>query len=230
VHTLRAGEEESGGILVPYVVLAVSFVAEGVSWLRALKQLRGEADERGRSLRGHVRASKDPTVKTVLAEDSAALVGIVLAAAGVGLHHVTGNAAWDGWAAIAIGVLLAGVAFVLGRDNSDLLIGEAAEPGLVVDVYDHVTTQDEVTGVVELLTMHLGPDQVLVAIRLDLTDTMGSGDVERFAGTIDRELRDRHPEISQVFLDPTRPDADLARRTAVHVDRLRAKVCTAAPT
>ena len=223
VHTLRSEGKESGGILLPYVVLGVSFVAEGISWLRAVRQLRGEADERGRSLRGHVRASKDPTVKTVLAEDSAALVGIVLAAAGVGLHHVTGNADWDGWAAIAIGVLLAFVAFVLGRDNSDLLIGEAAEPRLVVDVYDHLCARGEVTDVVELLTMHLGPEQVLVAIRLDLADTLPGGEVERFAGTVDRELRERHPEISQVFLDPTRPDPDLARRTAVHVERLRAR-------
>jgi len=206
VHTLRSGGEESGGILIPYVVLAVSFVAEGVSWLRALKQLRGEADERGRSLRGHVRASKDPTVKTVLAEDSAALIGIVLAAAGVGLHHVTGNADWDGWAAIAIGVLLAVVAFILGRDNSDLLIGEAAEPRLVVEVYDHLCAQPEVSEVVELLTMHLGPDQVLVAVRLDLVDTLSGGDAERFAGVVDRHLKELRPEISQVFLDPTRSD------------------------
>lgn len=224
VHTLRTGGEESSGILVPYVVLAVAFVAEGVSWLRALKQMRTEAADRGRSLAGHVRASKDPTVKTVLAEDTAALIGIVLAAAGVGLHHVTGDAAWDGWAAIAIGVLLAFVAFVLGRDNSDLLIGEAAEPRLVVDVYDNLCGRAEVTGVVEILTMHLGPDQVLVAARLDLVDALTAGRVEQFAGAVDRELRERHPEITQVFLDPTRPDHELARRTAVHVDRLRATV------
>ena len=223
VHTLRSGGEESGGILIPYVVLAVSFVAEGVSWLRALKQLRGEADERGRSLRGHVRASKDPTVKTVLAEDSAALIGIVLAAAGVGLHHVTGNADWDGWAAIAIGVLLAVVAFILGRDNSDLLIGEAAEPRLVVEVYDHLCAQPEVSEVVELLTMHLGPDQVLVAVRLDLVDALSGGDVERFAGAVDRHLKQLRPEINQVFLDPTRPDPELSARTAVHVERLRSR-------
>jgi cation diffusion facilitator family transporter len=223
VHTLRTGGEESGGILVPYVVLGVSFVAEGISWLRALKQMRGEASDRGRSLRGHVGASKDPTVKTVLAEDSAALIGIVLAAVGVGLHHLTGNADWDGWAAIAIGVLLAVVAFVLGRDNSELLIGQAAEPGLVVDVYDQVCAREEVIGVVELLTMHLGPEQVLVAIRLELADSLPAGEVERLAGTVDEELRSRHPEITQVFLDPTRPDPELASRTAVHVERLRAR-------
>ena len=226
VHTLLSGGAESGGILLPYAVLAVSFVAEGVSWLRALHQMRGEAAAQDRSLGAHVRASKDPTVKTVLAEDSAALVGILLAAAGVGLHHVTGDARWDGYAAIAIGLLLAFVAFVLGRDNSDLLIGETAEPALVVDVYDRLCAKDEVTGVVELLTMHLGPEQVLPAVRVDLTDALTAGQVERFAESVDRELRAAHPEITQVFLDPTRPDPDLSRRTAVHVDRLRAGVPT----
>jgi cation diffusion facilitator family transporter len=222
VHTLLSGGTESGGILLPYAVLGVAFVAEGISWLRALRQMRGEAAAQDRSLRQHVRASKDPTVKTVLAEDSAALVGILLAAAGVGLHHVTGDARWDGYAAIAIGVLLAFVAFVLGRDNSDLLIGETAEPALVVDVYDRLCAKDEVTGVVELLTMHLGPEQVLLAVRVDLVDSLTAGAVERFAESVDRELREAHPEITQVFLDPTRPNQDLTRRTAVHVDRLRA--------
>jgi cation diffusion facilitator family transporter len=221
VHTLRSGGEESGGILVPYVVLGISFVAEGTSWLRALHQLRGEARTGRRTLNQHVRASKDPAVKTVLAEDSAALIGIVLAAGGVGLHHVTGDAAWDGWAAIAIGVLLAYVAFVLGRDNSDLLIGETAEPALVVDVHDRLLAHDEVTTVVELLTMHLGPEQVLVAVRVDLTDSLSGAQIEDFSEQADRELRAAYPEITQVFLDATRPDPDLARRTAVHVHRLR---------
>ena len=222
VHTLRGGGDEgSGGILVPYVVLAVSFAAEGTSWLRAVKQMREEAAQRERSFSRHVRTSKDPTVKTVFAEDTAALIGILLAAAGVGLHHVTGDAAWDGWAAIAIGVLLAVVAFVLGRDNSNLLIGEAAEPDIVVDVYDQLAAKDEVTSVVELLTMHLGPEQVLVAARLDLDDSLTADRVEAFAEMVDRELQARHPEINQLFLDPTRPDTDRAARTATHVERLR---------
>lgn len=223
VHTLLGGGEKSSGVLIPYAVLGVSFVAEGVSWLRANTQLRRESREQGRTLRQHVRLSKDPSVKTVLAEDSAALIGIVLAAVGVGLHAVTGNADWDGWAAIAIGVLLAYVAFVLGRENAGLLIGETAEPAMVVDVHDRLCAQPEVTTVVELMTMHFGPEEVLVAARLDLTDTLTAAEVEEFSERADRDLRGAHPEITQVFLDATRPDPELARRTAVHVDRLRAQ-------
>jgi cation diffusion facilitator family transporter len=221
-HTLLAhAGGESSGILLSFSVLGISFLAEGTSWFKALRQLRQEARVGQRSFASHVRASKDPTVKTVLAEDTAALIGLLLAAVGVGLHHWTGNAAWDGGAAIAIGVLLALVAYVLGRDTADLLIGETAEPETVVAVHDYLVGQDEVTGVVELLTMHLGPASILVAARVDLTDSLTAAQVETFAGRADRELRTAHPEITQVFLDPTRPDPDLARRTATHVENLR---------
>jgi divalent metal cation (Fe/Co/Zn/Cd) transporter len=218
---LLSGGDESTGVLLSYVVLGVSFALEGTSWLRAVRQLRGEARAEGRTLSQHVRASKDPSVTTVLAEDSAALIGLLLAAAGVGLHHLTGNAAWDGIAAVLIGVLLAYVAFVLGRDVSGLIIGEAAEPDVVVDIHDRLAGRGEVTTVVELLTMHLGPAEVLVAARLDLTDSMSAREVEEFSEQADRDLRAAHPEITQVFLDATRPDPDLARRTAMHIQRLR---------
>ena len=103
VHTLRPARE-SGGILVPFVVLGVSFLAEGTSWLRAVRQLRGEARGRAAAPSGSTSApARTRASRPCFAEDSAALVGLLLAAAGVGLHHVTGNAAWDGCAAIAIG-------------------------------------------------------------------------------------------------------------------------------
>jgi cation diffusion facilitator family transporter len=224
LHTLLSGGGESTGVLVAYAVLGVSFLAEGTSWLRAVQQLRREAGREGRTFRQHVRLSKDPSVTTVLAEDSAALVGLLLAAAGVGLHHVTGNAAWDGTAAVLIGLLLALVAFVLGRDVGALIIGESAEPALVVDVHDRLAGRPEVSHVVELLTMHLGPEEVLVAVRLDLDDALTGAQIEAFSNEADQALRDAHPEITQVFLDATRPDPELAARTAVHVQRLRATV------
>jgi cation diffusion facilitator family transporter len=222
LHTLLSAGSESTGVVIAFVVLGVSFVAEGTSWLRAVQQLRREAQQEGRTFRQHVRLNKDPSVTTVLAEDSAALVGLLLAAGGVGLHHVTGDAMWDGVAAVLIGLLLALVAFVLGRDVGALIIGESAQPALVVDVYDRLTDRREVSQVVELLTMHLGPAEVLVAVRLDLDDALTGAQVEHFSNAADRDLRAAHPEITQVFLDATRPDPDLAARTAVHVERLRA--------
>jgi cation diffusion facilitator family transporter len=221
VQTLLHGNE-SGGILVPYVVLGVAFVAEGGSWLKALHQVRGEARRNGRPLLRYIRQSKDPTVKTVLSEDSAAVLGLVLAAIGIGMHHVTGEAWWDGAAAIAIGLLLAVVAVLLGRDTRDLLIGEAADPELVLDVHVRLSQAPEVEQVVELLTMHLGPNSVLVAARIDLRDELRAAEVEEFSNRTETELARRWPEITQVFLDPTRSDPEAAARTQHHVDLLRA--------
>jgi divalent metal cation (Fe/Co/Zn/Cd) transporter len=125
---------------------------------------------------------------------------------------------------VLIGLLLALVAFVLGRDVGALIIGESAEPSLVVDAYDRLAGRPEVSQVVELLTMHLGPAEVLVAVRLDLDDGLTGAQVEAFSNEADRDLRATHPRITQVFLDATRPDPELAARTAVHVERLRATV------
>jgi cation diffusion facilitator family transporter len=226
VHTLLHGGE-STGLRVAYAVLAVSLLAEGTSWLRALSQVRSEARAAGRSLFRYIRESRDPTVKTVLSEDTAAVLGILLAAVGIGLHHVTGSAVWDGAAAIAIGLVLAVVAFVLGRDTQDLLIGEGADPELVIGIYDLLSERPEVEQVVELLTMYLGPTSLLVAARVDLRDLLTAAQVEEFSGRVDRDLVRRWPEVQQVFLDATRADRALAERTRRHIEQLKQK--TAAP-
>jgi cation diffusion facilitator family transporter len=223
VHTLLHSSDEKG-ILIPYVVLAVAFVAEGSSWLKALRQVQGEAREAGRPLLAFLRESKDPTVKTVLSEDSAALLGLLFAAIGIGLHKLTGDGWWDGAAAIAIGLLLAVVAFVLGRDSRDLLIGEAADPELVVGAHRLLSEAPEVDQVVELLTMHIGPESVLVAARIDLRDDLQADQIEDFSTRMEQELARQWPQIKQVFLDPTRSDAELAERTREHLDRLRSTV------
>jgi cation diffusion facilitator family transporter len=126
ILTLRrpAGE---GSPLLAYVVLAVSFAAEGTSFLRAYRQTRDQARGRRRGVLQHVRESADTTVKTALFEDSAAMVGLLLAAGGLILRQVTRSGVWDGAASIAIGGLLVLVAFRLGRDSRDLLIGRAAD-------------------------------------------------------------------------------------------------------
>ena len=212
---------ESGGIVIPYLVLGVSLLAEGSSWLRAVLQLHGEAKEAGHGTLTHIRLTRDPTVKTVFFEDSAAVVGLLLAGVGVGLHHLTGEAAYDGAAAIAIGLLLAGVAFTLGRDTGALLIGEGADPDLVVSVWDTLVQRPEVTDVVELLTMYLGPSSVLLAVRLDLRDDLTAAQVEDFSSVMEERIARDWPSVRQVFLDPTRTDADLTARTRAHVENLR---------
>ncbi|NHC14650.1 cation diffusion facilitator family transporter [Motilibacter deserti] len=220
-RTILGEGGEEGGLLIAYAVLFVSFLAEGTSWLRAVKQLRGEARERGRTFRQHLSLSTDPTVKTVFAEDTAAVTGLVLAAAGIALHQATGEHYWDGVAAVLIGVLLTVVAFTLGKANGDLLIGEAARPELVVGAYDTIAAKPGVDRVVELLTMALGPDDVLLAVRVDLRNDLLAGTVEELSTQIERELVERWPEVTQVFLDATRSVGSTADRTAAYVEGLR---------
>ena len=214
VHGLLTGESAEAGYLVAYVVLGVSFVLEGISWWRAFRQLRGEAREEDRRVLEHVRLSSDPTVKTVFSEDTAALVGLALAAAGLALHQLTGRAYWDAGAAIAIGVLLAVVAYLLGRDTKEMLIGESAPAFLRTAILDALDGHSEVDRVVEVRTMLVGPDSVLVAARLDMDDDLDAAGVEDSTDRIAAELQERYPEVVEVFLHVTsRPGRQVAATT-----------------
>jgi cation diffusion facilitator family transporter len=202
IERLMKPPEESG-IAIPLVVLGVALVAEGISLLRALRQTRAEADEAGLSVREFVPVSRDPTAKTVVFEDSAAVIGVLLAMAGVTLDHVTGAHVFDASASIAIGVLLAIVAFTLGRDVKGLLIGEGARPEEHQCLCKVLEEHDGVDEVIDLMTMAIGPNALLVAVRLDLTDGLDSDQVEQLATDLDREMREAVPEVREVFIDPT---------------------------
>jgi cation diffusion facilitator family transporter len=204
VEGLLHGESGNADLLLSYVVLGIAFVAEGTSWLTAVRQLRREARSSDRGFVEHLGRSTDPTVKTVFSEDAAALIGLALAAIGIGLHHATGSSVWDAGSAIAIGLLLAYVAFRLGHSTKELLIGAAADPELRQQLWTELAGVPEVDAVVEVLTMQLAPREVLVAARLDLVDGLDSEEIERVSAHIDADLQDRHPEITQVFLDATR--------------------------
>jgi cation diffusion facilitator family transporter len=195
--------EEAGPFGVAYGVLGFSLLAEGASLLRAWRHTRREAEKSQTTHVRYLRASRDPTTKTVLFEDSAAVIGVVLAFAGVALHQATGNQVYDGLASIAIAVLLATVAVALGRDTRDLLIGEAATPEERQAIMEVLETHPAVDRVLQLLTMALAPDRLLVAARIDLADNLSAADVERASSEIERQLRERVPTVWQVFLDAT---------------------------
>ena len=203
VHGLLSGESEVAGYLLSYAVLFVSFLAEGTSWLKAVRQLRTEAREQGRTMIEHVRLSSDPTVKTVFSEDTAALIGLLLAALGLGLHQLTGHAFWDASAAIAIGVLLAVVAYLLGRDTKEMLIGEAAPAPARDGIRRELADHPEVDRVVDVRTMLLGPDMLLVAARLDMDDELGAAEVEDSTDAIAAGLRTKFPQVREIYLDVT---------------------------
>jgi cation diffusion facilitator family transporter len=203
VYELLSGEKASG-FAIAYITLAIAFAAEGTSWLRALRQVRSEASEAELPLIRYVRGSRDPNVKMVLFEDTAALVGIFIALAGIVLDQVTGSSVFDPAASIAIGLLLVGVAVWMGRDVSHLLIGGAARPEERDALESALAEFDEVDQVVELLTMALGPNALLVAARVDLATGLDPERVEEVSDEIDERLREVVPDVTEVFLDATR--------------------------
>jgi cation diffusion facilitator family transporter len=204
---LSGGEEQSGSsFLANYIVLGVGFLAEGTSWVRSYRQIKNEAKENDTSFRQFVKQSKDPTVKTVLLEDSAALIGLTLAAIGVGMDQLTGQPFWDAGASIAIGLLLAYVGIGLGRYTKGLLLGEAAEPEDREKLVEAIESHDEVEDVAELLTMAVGPESLLVAARVDLKDGVEAGQIERLSSTLRKELPEVVPSVTQVFLDASPGD------------------------
>lgn len=188
---------------VAYLALAVAFVAEGASLVRAYRQVRGEARQRHRELMDHVETSPDTTVMAALFEDTAAVIGLVFAAAGVGLRQLTGSAVWDGAASIAIGVLLIVVAIKLGMANRDLLIGRAADPSHLKLIRDEIESLPGIDELLELRTMHIGPDSLIVAARVALNDDLSANQAEDLAGDIDRRLTEKLPLVPHVFVDPT---------------------------
>jgi cation diffusion facilitator family transporter len=212
IDTILHGEPEAAAPVVGYVVIGLSAAVEATSWLQARGRLRREARRFRMSWRQYVREPDDPTVKSVIFEDSAAVIGLAMAAVGLLLRQLTGSAVWDGIAALAIGALLVVVAVELARTNLGLLIGKQANPMLVADIRTLLGEQPEVLAVVDVLTMMIGTGRVLVCARLDYVDELSATDAERSAVRLHELLRERFNEVGEVFLEPV-PHADRTLRS-----------------
>jgi cation diffusion facilitator family transporter len=201
VMSLSSTRSESP--VAAYVALGVSFIAEGTSFTRAFLQVRGEARSGHQEVLDHVKSSPDMTVKVALFEDSAAVVGLVFAGLGVGLSQLTGSQMWNGIGSIAIGVLLFVVAVKLGMDSKELLIGRAASPELERVIREEIESQPGVDELLELQTMHMGPDSIIVGARVALNDDLRADEAEDLADAVDRALSEKLPVQAHVFIDPT---------------------------
>lgn len=202
-EALKSGSQEShSGYTVGLVVLGVALLAEGTSLIRAVHQARKDPGSRG---------LRDPALRTVLAEDGTAVIGVLLAMTGMALHMVTGEVVWEAAASFAIGLLLVLVAFWLGRDTRDQLIGEAADSGLRREILAILDAQPEIDNVESLLTMKLGLESTLVAARIDLAPGLESEEVELVSERIKASVVEALPNADPVFLDITEaPPSDTA--------------------
>ncbi|MCJ2011060.1 cation diffusion facilitator family transporter [Methylobacterium sp. J-076] len=197
------------GLYVNLAILGFSILAEGYSWTVAMRQFWAE---KGRHSALHaIRRSKDPSLFTILAEDTAALAGLLIALAGVVLAHVLEMPALDGAASIGIGLVLVGMALFLMVETHGLLIGEAADPDLVAAIAEIVREEEGVIHLNEVLTQHLGPSDILVNVSLDMADDMTAGAVEAVVGRLDKALKARDPDVTRVFIEiQAKPEAPRA--------------------
>ncbi|MFP5346240.1 MAG: cation diffusion facilitator family transporter [Actinomycetes bacterium] len=213
IRAMLGGESAVESPGVAYAVLAVSFVLEGTSLLRAVKQVRSEAAHHRQTVLRWLRTTDDPPVKTVFYEDSAALVGLLLAAGGIAVHELTGSPVADGVASLLIATLLTWVAYRLAATNKNLLVPSQADPRLVHAIAAWLRAQPSVDALVDLLTIRLGTDQVLVCARLDFRGGLASAEIEDAALEMDSGMRTEFPDVFEVFLEPVpRHDAELRER------------------
>ena len=198
---------------VAYIVLAVSFVFEGASWLVAYRHFRSSTQEQ--SVVAAVLRSKDPTVFTVLLEDSAALAGIVLAAVGLAGAQIFQMPALDGVASVAIGLLLASTAGFLASECKGLMLGEAADLPVRQRIRAIAVEQPGIAGVNNILTMHFGPHDVLVLLSLDFDNTLSAAEVELTTSMIERAIKQALPQVQRIFVEALSREGHLQARTEI---------------
>jgi cation diffusion facilitator family transporter len=186
-------------VFVNYLVLGFAMIFEGGAWYFAFKEFG-----RVKGSRGYIKAvqqGKDPTFFVVLFEDSAAMLGLMVAFLGVWLGDVTGNPVFDGIASIVIGLILGGTAAWLAYETKSLLIGERANHEVVDGIRRIVRARREVRHVNEVLTMHMGPEYILVNVSVDFADDIRAEDVEDTVSHIDQQLKKSFPDIKRVFIE-----------------------------
>jgi len=203
VHHLRSPVAITKPI-VSYVVLGLALVFEGGSWWVAFKQFRSTKGSVG--YLEALRRSKDPATFTVLAEDTGAVIGILIALAGTIGAQVLERPELDGMASIGIGVLLGVIAFVLARETKGLLIGEPARSELADAICTMARAEPGVQRSNGLFTVHMGPHQVVAALSVDFKDTLSALEVQRIVAALEDRVRKAHPEVVSLLIKPQKPE------------------------
>ena len=185
---------------INYIVLGAALLMEGASWRLAVRGVR--ADKGSASWWQAISQTRNPPDIIMLLEDSAALLGIAIAATGIALSQVTGNGMWDGAASIGVGCVLALVAVLLARLSKQLLIGERPDPAMEADIRRELLAQPGVVAINHLRAIHSGPHHVLVAMSVDFDDAMTVGELERELTQTRLRLVQRWPDITSLYIRP----------------------------
>lgn len=184
---------------INYIVLSLAILFEGGAWYVAYKEFKKVAGNR--SFMQEIRASKDPTLFTVLFEDTAAMLGLFVALIGIYLAHSLNMPMLDGVASILIGCILALTAVFLAVETKGLLVGEGADPEMVSSVQTLLMTEDHILKVHKILTLHFGPHDVLVAVTADFEDSISAEEVEGLIRRMNKMIKQTHPAVTRVFIE-----------------------------
>lgn len=186
-------------LLTNYTVLGLAMVFEGGSWYFGYREF-----SRAKGKWGYFKAvqrAKDPSVFMVLFEDTAAILGLLVAFAGVLLTQITGMLYFDGAASILIGVILVGTAIWLAHETKGLLIGESANRPVINTIRKILQANKLIDNVNEILTLHMGPDYILANISVDFKDDATADEIEQVTAEIDREIKNQYPKIKRIFIE-----------------------------
>jgi cation diffusion facilitator family transporter len=185
--------------LVNYVVLGLALIFEGAAWYYAFREF-----SRVKGRWGYIEAiqrAKDPSIFVVLFEDSAAMLGLVVAFVGIALSQLTGILIFDGIASVTIGLILIGTSIWLAYETKGLLIGESANQPVIRGIRDVLETKSNIEHINEVLTMHMGPDYILANISVDFVDSITAAEIEKDIALIDQIIKQKYPQIKRVFIE-----------------------------
>lgn len=199
--------------LVSYLVLGVSIVFEAGSWLVALREFRSTKGKLGYF--EAFRRSKDPSIFTVLLEDTAALLGLGIALLGIASAQLLQMPVLDGVASLGIAALLATAAFLLARETKGLLIGESAHPELAQAILDVANGDHDLRTANGVTTMQMGPNQVLATLSAEFEDDRATPQIEACITRIETAVKQQFPELTALFVKPQAPEVFRARRAAM---------------
>lgn len=186
-------------VYVNYIILGAALIFEGAAWWVAYQEFNKNRGEVGYVTA--IRASKDPRIFTVLLEDTGAMLGLIIALIGIAIADYTGITWVDGATSIMIGLILAGIAVVLAIECKGLLIGEAASPRITNEIKSALTDIQDVATVNEVLTVHFGPEDILVNISLDFKPNLSTGVIESTVTKVERLLKTKQPSIKRIFIE-----------------------------
>ena len=185
--------------IINYIVLTLAMLFEGVAWYLAFREFT-----RAKGKWGYIDAvkrGKDPSLFVVLFEDSAAMLGLLVAFLGIALTQYTGILYFDGLASVLIGIILVSTAAWLAYETKGLLIGESANKAVIHDIKAILNASPQIEHVNEILTMHMGPDYVLANLSVDFNDGLSVDKIEKTIAELDKTIKSQQPQVKRIFIE-----------------------------